>query len=831
VSLPKKKVEMSTPLKIDVTHDVAFAPKSKTVSVAAFSAAVADVRSEQLRLTVDRPFNIALGGGKAEAEPARVRVVASNLDLTPIAAFLPEGVPVSLDKARLSSTLNLDIANAGNHLAISDDTVVTGLAVTIGETTLDDITVSTRLDGNITDLDKTEIASTNISIKQGGKELASLRASGSGSIKEQTGKVTIHENIVDLGAAADLPLVFGTFKLAETDLGDTRLTSSSQITIGPKHLFAATGSFALSKMQFGSTGMKIDKLRPLDISGTHDVEFNSSSQTLSLRGADVKIADRGQQALQLTLQEPGNIMLAKGARTDTPLNLRSKITDLGLSLIKPFVKTDAVNLDTTTVNSDIVVEVALPFNIRAAGTLAASGIRLKDAPKPLAVSTDLDVRHNGKETITVTKLNAEFGAVGDSAVADAQVSGTVVLPLDKLGTELNVKTTKIVDVDDVLALLPQTAESADSPEPAEPAKPPTVAPFEPLWAKLNYDLAGIGYGEIGLIGIKGTAELAGNAYSLKSASALNSGRVTLDAKGEIPSVQDLTYDVKATLNNLDVKPVMQTVMPESAELIEGSIAESTLTVTGKGTNPDTILDELKVNAVVKTGEMSIGKSGTGWDTVFTVILLAQHQMGWQDMRFDHGTAELALADHLLTIKQIDVRGPLLRLSMGGKYDLKEKTPGFRIGLGYKGELAKYGDIEHESGYMMEESEWEITSFSKSEITAANVHKVAGLAGADAETQGDIKDGVEGVKTVKDVFTGKKSFTDGLLGGLKIYTERERREQERERREAEEENEEDGIKSVPPADFDGDDKEEKEEPPKRSVEEEIINDVFKNIFGK
>ena len=658
---------MIPPVNVEVRHDVSVDLTANSATLTQLNASVRQGKVELLTVALSDPTSVAWGGSKGpEALPAKLHIAIQSFNIATAAVFLPAAAPVVPLGGVVNAEFDVTVAKQGAAITFTGHGTADEIRLRQGDRKLPKFSTLNHISGTFDEF-RHVVIELHPQLLLGDKPAFQADIRALADLRDQDASVTIQIPLANERLLAFLPpdstknvkafKLEGTFKLA-AEKKFQQITASGEIKV-PLLEASIPGGPALPATQAALT-----------FAATADLAKSAGS----LDQFGFTATQTGRNVVTTTLSAPLALSwAAKAAPLPGDVVLKLTIDRLDLLQVNAFLPPDAPHLAAGTLDATLAVTAAKTGDILAKGDWSLQELAFAAGQGSATLKGALDLAFQPKPR-ELRILTATLRAEQDKTVlADLAIIGNAFLPpfdnrpmtLNLTGTELNLAPLQ--------ALLPKTAKKAGASAPATPApatEPPPVD-MQGLRATVAVNLKHITYNDITLADILTTLEIKDNAVTLKPSSlTFNGAPVSFQCMANLGATP-WKYDLSATLDKLDVAPLVNSFAPKLKDTISGEVKHFAFAAAGSGITPENLKQNFKGGGTLDAGGFVMQNlQGLVTDAVASKkglgpLLDFAAKIGMSDMKqlaFDSIKFNLASENGRMQMKEGVLAGPDLLLS-------------------------------------------------------------------------------------------------------------------------------------------------------------------------
>jgi len=719
VASEKLQLRPLEPLSVQAECQAGFARQAQQVTVDKLSVDVRGKSTEVMRLWLDRPARIVLGGesGIAEATPAALKIKTGGLELRLLEPLLPKHDQFKLMAGRFLADVEILVKEAGGRVELHGFTELAGLHFRAAGHEFRNYGVRQELDLAVRDFDKLEIEAVAVTIFEQGRgdaraDLAGVAASGRLALKPLAGAVQVR-----VGPVGRRGLSVAKRFAPDLDFGDASVSYAGSIAVAENgDEIRSQGKLAVADLTVTSGKLELPTLDPLQVAAEHRIAFLRPQKVLALEKMLLSVRDARAEIITGELLKPARITPGNARAGSAPIAVRLTVNEPDLAHRLSAAPEEAgLEKLAGALTARVEVELAqLGKVVRGAGRVDLAGFALaaRDVGelKPVDIAVDLKASLDENRLLVV-----DSGAVslveGGRKLLDLSLSGRTDTALSGAKSQLALKSNAPIQVEllqqCVVPAAPEEAGAAgaaarEAPVPAPvgreaggrradtDAQPRTGAAQPELWLVADVDIPELRYRDLLVNDLLATVELKGARLSIPRAGLkLNQGSVGLRADVDLSDAQAPGYEAAVTVEKLPFSPFLSSFAPKSTFDVDGGVKKLSATVKGAGFRPEQIREALAVGLDLELDTLKVREVKAWVRLLITRLLLSNFDLRWEDLNFVGGAGRFDFKQGALGVPRFDLLGNSFKLSSSGRMDIfGDRLPDFEIVPSFSGELAK-----------------------------------------------------------------------------------------------------------------------------------------------
>ncbi|MCM8527598.1 MAG: hypothetical protein NE327_13850, partial [Lentisphaeraceae bacterium] len=419
-SLPMVNINRKSsivPVTTKLSYDLNSKKLENTLEVKKFTVDVSDPASQLVSVNLNSPLVLDTANKKlTSGSKDQVSLKVNKLDLNLLKAFMKDTKRGAYERGFLSTELQLISQDSGDQLQLNlINLSLNELAVKKDDEIISDINLKTSSSLTVNDLAKINLKDLSLTVKQGTKELSSLKASGLINMDAVEANVTLSAMNVYPHIKSFIP----NKTLQELGLDNINLSSNNVQVHYSKGGISAEGVLNVNDMKIGGTKL------PSPTTITKSTNFKVSvdeTETLNIEKLALSLLSDKSRALNLSLNGKFNEKMGLASIAFNDLRVQPGIIKFLPAELKQKFGPGNINLD----SKDLKIE-KVNDKISIKGSLFSNGIALGGQQFAdmfrLNQSTSLDVQVVVDQLIDIKNLNLNLQTDNNEALSFA-VNGT-----------------------------------------------------------------------------------------------------------------------------------------------------------------------------------------------------------------------------------------------------------------------------------------------------------------------------------------------------------------------------------------------------------------------
>jgi len=619
---------------------------------------------------LDKPLTLdlsAMKGAAPSAPPIEYSFSVNKFDLTPflLIAPLPEGTLIKT--ADLNSSMKIAFQDNGKKVNLKGDASLKNFGGKLAKRDFPQTDFSLGMDINVNDFTKVTIKDLTFLMAQ--QQGPQNKGRMTGEMDTKSGEGVLRLESLDVDFKTLRPFVPP--ELVTLDSG----TLSAKATIKMGQNFSKYDVNSTANLSGFSCilpqGDKKTRIE-MDLASALNLSLDKAgSLQISLLNLDMKTGTKPTGNMQLS----GNMDLPKGTGA---LNLSVK--NINQDTVKPFLASlEGMNLESLNVETEQKINLANGFKtVSVSGETSAKDIILKDTKEKKDMIPPLNLKLKNQieyqePRVAIRDLTLLAKALNKP---EEKISMKGEILMAQKNPTISSKMTLVSDqltLDNYLPpwLLEQKKKETKTEKTSEAKPAAPVKELEPMdlgFLAISGDVAmkKVSFKEITLTDIQAKINLADSVLDFPQAS-LKLNNAPFQAKGFIKfNVPGWEYAMNTGMENLDIKPLVNSFAPEYKDQITGT-ASGKMDVKGQGTTPENLQKYLKgtIKGNLKDGNFSGLPILSSLATVTRIAEL-------ETLRFFDGIVDLDIADGKIKIVNLYFKGNYEKLGLKGWFGLDEK---------------------------------------------------------------------------------------------------------------------------------------------------------------
>ncbi|MBN1899749.1 AsmA family protein [Candidatus Sumerlaeota bacterium] len=660
--LPKPTEEMD----FSFHHKMVMDNKSQVLSIPTMQIKAVQKGKDVVNGNLEQPLTLDLSGaGKSapSAPPIQYSLQVNKFDLAPFFALapLPEGTLIG--SADVNSNITINFKDNGKSISVNGDASLDNFSGKVMNNNVPSTDFSLKTDVTVADFNKVDIKTMDFSILRKNGPQSQGKIKGSLDIAAGSGTINLESLLFDLMTVQPFmppdPVLLKSGKIN----AKAAIKLSKQFSVFDVNSAADITGFGC-EMKSGDVITRLN----MDFSYSLNMNYDLAGK-LEIGDFKTAVKSEGKEAGDVSLK--GNIDLNQGKGA---LNLSAK--GINQNAFNPFLTPYIKDMEMTSLKMDMEQQIQMSHgfqNIQVNGETSAADLKIKQGQSDLLPPLVLGLKNNlgyqpSKLTIGELALKAH---PPDKPVETILLTGDLVM-----GEKGDMKSTMKIQSDQITIdhfLPPEPAGEAKAPAPktTAPAPQPVLKELEPL--DLNFftldgdvNIKKMLFRDVVFSDLYADINMAQSTLDYPTVT-MKINNAPVNAKGYVKmNVPGWEYYVNSNLENLDVKPLVDSFSPEYKDQITGT-AFFKMDVKGRGTLPENLQKHLKgtINGNLKDGKFS----GV---PILTKLAEAIKIKELEVLRFFDGVVNLDIADGKINIQDMYFKGQVQKLGLKGWFGLDEK---------------------------------------------------------------------------------------------------------------------------------------------------------------
>lgn len=665
--LPKPTEEMD----FSFIHKVVMDGRTNVLNIPTMQIKAIQKGRDVVTGNLEQPLTLDLSSsGKAasSAPPIQYSLSVNKFDLTPFFALapLPQGTLIS--SADVNSNIKINFKDNGKFINVNGDVNLDNFAGKIMENNLPPTNFSVGTDIDVSDFNKVDIKTMDFAMarKNGSRSQGKLK--GKVDIASGSGTINLESLIFDLMTVQPfLPSDPVLLKSGKINAKAT-VNLSKQFSVFDVNSTADITGFSCEM----KTGEETTRLN-MDLSSSLNLTFDRAGK-LEISGLKTTMKSEGKDAGDFQLKGTMDLNAGQGVLNASAKGINQNMIN---PFLIPFIKDMDMNLTSLKMDTDQKIQLSNGFqNIQVNGETRATDLRIRQQENDLLPPLILGLKNQlGYQASRLT-----FEELSLKANPPDKPAETILLTGDILmGEKGDMKSTmklqsEQITIDRYLPPFmmeemnkgkqPATQTSPAAPQPVQKELEPLDVSFFTLDGDVN--IKKMSFKDIVLSDIYADINLAQSTLDFPTVTMKINDAPT-NAKGYVKmNVPGWEYYVNSNLENLNVKPLVDSFSPEYKDQITGT-ASFKMDIKGIGTLPENLQKNLKGTIA---GNLKDGKfSGI---PILSKLGEATKIKELEVLRFFDGVINLDISEGKINIQDMYFKGQLQKLGLKGWFGLDER---------------------------------------------------------------------------------------------------------------------------------------------------------------
>jgi uncharacterized protein involved in outer membrane biogenesis len=620
---------------------------------------------------LEQPLTLDLstsGKSAPSAPPIQYTLSVNKFDLTPFFALapLPQGTQIS--SADVTSNMKVSFKNNGKSINVNGDIKLDNFAGKIMNNNLPSTNLSVGTDVNVSDFNKVDIKTMDFTMSRKNGPQSQGKIKGNVDIASGSGTINLESLMFDLMTVQPfLPAEPVLLKSGKID-AKAAINMSKQFSVFDVNGTADITGFSCEM----KTGAETTRLN-MDLSSSLNLTYDLAGK-LEIGGVKTTMKSEGKDAGDFQLKGNMDINAGQGVLNASAKGINQNMIN---PFLIPFIKDMDMDLSSLKMDTDQEIKLSNGFQkIQVNGETRATDLRIRQKENDLLPPLILGLKNQlGYQASRLT-----FDELSLKANPPDKPAETILLTGDLLmGEKGDMKSTLKLKSDQITIdryLPPSMMETGGkgkmpAPKTSPTAPQPVQVELEPLDVNFftldgDVNIKKMTYKDIALSDVYGDINLAQSKLDFPTVT-MKINNAPANAKGYVNmNVPGWEYYINSNLENLNVKPLVDSFSPEYKDQITGT-ASFKMDIKGQGTLPENLQKNLKGTIA---GNLKDGKfSGI---PILSKLGEATKIKELEVLRFFEGVVNLDISEGKINIKDMYFKGQLQKLGFKGWFGLDEK---------------------------------------------------------------------------------------------------------------------------------------------------------------
>jgi uncharacterized protein involved in outer membrane biogenesis len=663
--LPKPTEEMD----FSFNHKAIMDNRTQVLSIPTMQIKAIQKGRDVVTGNLEQPLTLDLSpSAKAapSAPPIQYTLSVNKFDLTPFFALapLPEGTQIS--SADVNSNIKVNFKDNGKSISVNGNVNLDNFAGKIMNNNLPSTNFSIGTDINVADFNKVDIRNLDFGMSQKNGPQSQGKIKGNVDIATGSGTISLESLVFDLLTVKPFlppdPVLLKSGKIN----AKATINMNKQFSIFDVNSTADITGFAC-EMKTGEETMRLN----MDLSSSLNMSYDLAGK-IDISGVKAALKSGGKDAGDFQLK--GNMDLNSGKGV-----LNASVKGINQNTINPFLTPFLKDMDLNSLNmeSEQEIQISNGFqNIQVNGETKATDIKIRQQQNDLLPPLVLGLKNQlgyqpSKLTISEIALNAnppgkpaeKIILTGDLIMGEkGDMKSTMKIKSDQITIDHFLPPSMLEEP--AKGKQPATKTSPTAPQPVQKELEPLDVNFFTLDGDVN--IKKMTFKDVVFSDIYGDINLAQSTLDFPTFTMKINGAPS-STKGYVKmNVPGWEYYLNSNLENLNVKPLVDSFAPEYKDQVSGT-AFFKMDIKGQGTLPENLQKNLKgtINGNLKDGHFS----GV---PILSKLAEATKIKELEVLRFFDGVVNLDISDGKINIQDMYFKGQIQKMGVKGWFGLDEK---------------------------------------------------------------------------------------------------------------------------------------------------------------